>query len=121
MAPYPTADNALADKIADILRDHVGRDNRIDRDRLVYLATGIINDTNDRKVRDAIAGMPFVLSTLRDGGGYWWGAGINEANEYASEQWSRITGTITHVNAVLEYFKREGEPERAEQLELMEV
>ena len=118
---YPKSDTSLQDKIAHILREHVGRDNRISRDCLVHLATGEINDTNDRKVRDAIAGMPMVLSTLKEGGGYWWGKDITEANAYANEQWQRITGTIENVNSRIEYFKQYDDPEIVVQLELMEV
>lgn len=118
---YPKSDTSLQDKIANILRDHVGRDNRISRDCLVHLATGEINPTNDRKVRDAIANMPMVLSTLREGGGYWWGRDIQEANAYANEQWSRITGTIENVNSRIEYFKMYSDPEIVVQLELLEI
>ena len=118
---YPKSDTSLQNKIAHILREHVGRDNRISRDCLVHLATGEINPTNDRKVRDAIAGMPMVLSTLKEGGGYWWGRDIQEANAYANEQWSRITGTIENVNSRIEYFKQYDDPEIVVQLELLEV
>lgn len=85
-------------RILAILQQHIGRDNRISRKRLVEEAFGVnmnevdlANSTLDRQVRLALEALQSkhpILSTS-GGGGYYYAGSADEIARYAAELNSR--------------------------------
>ena len=113
---YPTADDDLTVKVWQVMQSHKGYKCRIDRDRLTYLVFGKVTDNKDRKVRDALSELPVVWSD-----GYYIPTTEREAQDYIASMRSRQASIGQRLRIVEDYLRRQREPERVTQLELMEV
>ena len=123
--PYIPLDHndPLIDRVRTIVSRHVGRDNRIERRKLVAMFP-----EGDRAIRDAINKCPEICSPRRSGivlgrgmvgGGYFVASNQQEVNDYIAEMWGQIAGTIERVNAAQEHYKAAWSgDERAEQMSL---
>jgi len=60
MTDYPQADYDLVQRTWDIMQRHIGREKRINRELLIVAVFGVINQTYDRQLRDALAKLPVI-------------------------------------------------------------
>lgn len=100
----------LPERVLEILRERIGKDNRVTRPELVELIFGIpraevnlYSSTLDRQIREVIATLqgryPIISSSGSDG--YWWPASMDEVNAYAGEIQSRATALFEKSQNVL--------------------
>ena len=114
MSDYPQADNALIERLQWIMERHyTGYQNRVDRDTLTTHVMGSTNDSNDRKVRDAIAELPIVWDD-----GYFLPVSRAEARAFQATMTSRMASISKRLRVLDDYLRGLGE--HAEQPNLLE-
>ena len=114
-------DDPLIELLWNCMQHHIGYDKRISRKALVaYIQWNM--DATDRQVRDAIAELP-IISTSKDGGGYWIPANDAEFMTWCGEMNSRAKQIFKRVRLVNDYMKREKQPVKYEQktFDIMQV
>lgn len=105
-----TTPEDLPDRVLQVIRAHVGKDNRVTRAELVEVIFGIprgevnlTSSTLDRQIRDAIttlqARYPIIASSGLDG--YWYPESMDEVNAYAREIQSRASALFEKSQNVL--------------------
>lgn len=120
--PYTPLDHndPLVDRVRAIVSRHIGRDNRIERRRLVAMFP-----EGDRAIRDAINKCPEICSTrqMEDvpgrgkvGGGYFLPTCRDEALQYTASMRSRVKAINQKLAIVDDYVRNLGE--YAEQMKL---
>jgi hypothetical protein len=111
MMTYPKADADLRSRVWRLMQRHEGYERRISRDKLCYWM-----GASDRAVRDALAQLPVVWD-----GGYFVPKTKDEAAEYLAKMHSRQARIGEKIRLVEDWLRERREPEKVEQLELMEV
>jgi hypothetical protein len=117
MTNYPQADQDLTTRVKEIMhRDHTGYENRISRRDLVLKVLNTINDdSDDRKLRDALSQLPVIwyngyfIPTIED---------QDKVDAYTGGNVSRIRN-LGRKNWIVErYLREQAEPVQVEQMEL---
>ena len=113
---YPESDDALVRKVWQIMQQHKGHAHRIERDRLIVHVFGRVTKTYDRQLRDALSELPVIWQD-----GYFIPETKQEAQEYIASMRSRQVSIGQRLQVLEGYLKQRREPERVEQMKLMEV
>ena len=116
MNTYPQTDSELTERIWRLMQWHTGKERRIQRGDLTRRIYGRVTTSLDRKVRDALAELPIVWD-----GGYFIPETKQEAEDYIASMRSRQASIGQRLRIVENYLRQQGEPERVEQMRLMEV
>lgn len=113
---YPQSDDTLVRKVWQIMQQHKGYDRRIARETLTFAATKSLTKNTDRKVRDALAELPVIWQD-----GYFIPVTQEEADAYIASMRSRQAAIGQRLRVLDDYLRRRQQPERVEQMKLMEV
>src|SRR5574343_2109759 len=100
------AQKELDECVLQILRRHIGKENRVDRTELVRRAYGIppsmIDEypAFDRRVRESVARLRknWVILSSSETGGYWLAESIEEAKAFLDEMESRALKELATVS-----------------------
>jgi hypothetical protein len=112
---YPQADDPLIEQVWQIMQKHKGYDRRIDRDTLTFAVYHKVSKSYDRKVRDALAELPVVWKD-----GYFVPETAAEAEQYRASMRSRQAAIGKRLRILDEWLTGQREPERAEQMMLLD-